>query len=117
MRCSPCCLLGTLVAYLNRWILTPVSRVAQAALRRQAGERGVQVAEDGRGEIRALARAFNSMADTLEERERALMIARDRLQGILDHAQAIIYIKDSEGRYLLVNRAFEETRGPAAPPT
>ena len=30
------------------------------------------------------------------------------LQGIVDNAAAVIYIKDTEGRYLLVNRAFEE---------
>jgi two-component system sensor histidine kinase/response regulator len=107
-------LLGGLVSYLSRWILTPVSRVAEEARRLQSGERGARVAEAGRGEIRALARAFNSMADTLEERERALVVARDRLQSILDHAGTMIYIKDAAGRYLMVNRAFEEMRGLSA---
>ncbi|MBF0567272.1 MAG: response regulator [Nitrospirae bacterium] len=31
-----------------------------------------------------------------------------RLQSIMDNAQAVIYLKDTEGRYLMVNRRFEE---------
>src|SRR5206468_5553624 len=30
------------------------------------------------------------------------------LQGIVDNSGAVIYLKDTEGRYLLVNRRFEE---------
>jgi two-component system sensor histidine kinase/response regulator len=102
--------LGALAAMLQRWILVPVRRVAEAAARRQGGEPGVRVEEAGHGEVLSLARSFNAMAEALEERSQALMVARDRLQGVLDHATAIIYIKDSAGRYLLVNRAFEEAR-------
>lgn len=33
---------------------------------------------------------------------------RDRLlQAILDHSPAVVYVKDSQGRYLLVNRQYE----------
>lgn len=45
------------------------------------------------------------------ERERAQdqVRIRDRqLRGILDNAPAIIYLKDREGRYILMNRQFEE---------
>ncbi|MBF0318202.1 MAG: response regulator [Nitrospirae bacterium] len=31
-----------------------------------------------------------------------------RLQSIMDNAQAVIYLKDATGRYLMVNRHFEE---------
>ncbi|MBF0553055.1 MAG: response regulator [Nitrospirae bacterium] len=31
-----------------------------------------------------------------------------RLQSIMDNARAVIYLKDTEGRYLMVNRHFEE---------
>jgi two-component system, sensor histidine kinase and response regulator len=103
-------LLIGLALYIGRRILSPVAGVAEAALRRERGERGVRVPSTGRGEVVALARAFNAMADTLEEREDALMVARDRLQGVLDHASTVIFIKDPDGRYLLVNRAFERTR-------
>jgi PAS domain S-box-containing protein len=39
--------------------------------------------------------------------ERALRESQVRLQGILDHTSAVIYVKDREGRYLLVNRRFQ----------
>ena len=42
-----------------------------------------------------------------KEAEAALRQSRAQLQGILDNSTAVIYVKDSEGRYLLVNRWFE----------
>jgi len=39
--------------------------------------------------------------DTIRARE-------SQLRGILDNAPAVIYLKDSEGRYLLTNRRFRE---------
>jgi len=103
--------LAALAGLLQRLILSPVSLVAVAAARMRAGEHGVRVAGTGRGEIASLAQSFNEMSDALEARDHALTTARDRLQGVLDHAGAVIYIKDSRGRYLLVNQAFLETRG------
>ena len=40
--------------------------------------------------------------------ERALRESDERLQSILDSSQACIYIKDTQGRYRLVNRTFEK---------
>ncbi len=104
-------ILAALAAYLQRSILIPVIRVAEAASRGEQGERGGVVPEHGRGEVRSLARSFNAMIEAVAERDRALRIARDRLQGVLDYAGSIIYIKDAQGRYVLVNRAFEQARG------
>ena len=41
-------------------------------------------------------------------------MAGDRLQGILDHASAMISVKDVEGRYLLVGRRWEQVTGRSA---
>ncbi len=41
------------------------------------------------------------MSSVLSERE-------GYLQGILDHAQPIMYLKDTDGRYLTVNRQYEK---------
>ncbi len=103
-------LLSAIAAYLGRSVLAPVSLVAHAASRRGAGELGVRVPETGRGEITSLARSFNTMVNTLEERDRALNITRERLQSILDHAVASIYIKDQGGRFLLVNHGYALVR-------
>jgi len=40
--------------------------------------------------------------------ERALRESDERLQSILDNSPACIYIKDTQGRYRLVNRTFEK---------
>ena len=54
----------------------------------------------GRGEVALLAQSFNGMADALGAREEELRVAGDRLQGILEHATALISVKDVDGRYL-----------------
>jgi sigma-B regulation protein RsbU (phosphoserine phosphatase) len=44
----------------------------------------------------------------LRRAEDALRASESRLQDILDHAPVVVYVKDTEGRYLLVNRHWEE---------
>jgi PAS domain S-box-containing protein len=56
-------------------------------------------------------RAFNAVSRSLEERELSLRITEERFQGILNNANAAIYVKDADSRYLLVNREFERIRG------
>jgi PAS domain S-box-containing protein len=53
--------------------------------------------------VRALLR-MRRAEETLGERER-------QLQGILDHTPAVVYMKDRDGRYLLVNREYERLTG------
>ncbi len=45
------------------------------------------------------------------ECKQALLVGEAKLQDIIDHAPAVISVKDAEGHYLLVNRAFEEQVG------
>ncbi|MBF0191035.1 MAG: PAS domain S-box protein [Magnetococcales bacterium] len=40
-----------------------------------------------------------------------LTASQSRLQGILDHSRTVITLKDPQGRYLLINRRFEELFG------
>jgi len=40
--------------------------------------------------------------------EEALRDSEERLQGILDHSPSVIFLKDTEGRYLLINHRYEE---------
>lgn len=40
--------------------------------------------------------------------EAALQESEQRLQDIIDNSPAVIYLKDARGRYLLVNRRYEE---------
>jgi PAS domain S-box-containing protein len=43
--------------------------------------------------------------------ERELREAVRRLEGIIDYSAALIYVKDRDGRYMLVNRHFERRFG------
>ena len=104
-------LLGT---YVHLAVLRPVRRVAMAARRLANGTRDARVRSGGRGEVALLAASFNGMADALSEREEQLRVAGDRLQGILDHASAMISVTDVEGRYLLVGRRWEQATGRTA---
>jgi two-component system, sensor histidine kinase and response regulator len=99
-------LLG-LAAFLNRYVMLPVLRVSRAARRLADGDRAARVPETGLGEVALLGESFNAMALALSRRESELEMSHDRLEGILRHATMAISVKDREGRYLLVNRAWE----------
>ena len=43
--------------------------------------------------------------------EAALVESSERVQAIIDNTAAVIYVKDMEGRYTLVNRSFEALFG------
>ena len=54
---------------------------------------------------------FVGVASNISERKRAQAARRDaeaKLQGILDNAPAVMFIKDVEGRYVLVNKRWGE---------
>ncbi len=54
-----------------------------------------------------------TLQDVTEQKqaELALRESEARLRAFMDHAPAIIYLKDSQGRYLMVNREFERVEG------
>jgi PAS domain S-box-containing protein len=46
-----------------------------------------------------------------KEAERELSETSERMQAILDNTTSVVYLKDTEGRYVLVNREFEALFG------
>ena len=48
-----------------------------------------------------------------DELEKALRRSEERLQAILDYTPSIIFVKDLDGRYLVVNNSFERLLGPS----
>jgi PAS domain S-box-containing protein len=46
--------------------------------------------------------------DELKKTQQALEESRAQLQAILDHIPAIVFMKDIEGRYLVINRFYEK---------
>ncbi len=57
----------------------------------------------GRSMMQVVARDITARKQT----EQALRESEARLQAIVDNSTAVIYLKDTEGRYILVNRQFE----------
>ncbi|MDX8411958.1 MAG: PAS domain S-box protein [Mariprofundaceae bacterium] len=55
-------------------------------------------------------RSVGTVQDITERKqtENALWESQQRLQAILDNTAAVIYLKDREGKYLLINRRFEQ---------
>ena len=49
-----------------------------------------------------------------DRNERELRESRGLLQAVLDNSPALIFIKDLDGRYVMVNRAWQETFGVGA---
>jgi PAS domain S-box-containing protein len=48
------------------------------------------------------------MSAKLTSQRAALRESEQRLQAVLDHSPAVIYIKDSESRYVLINKRYEQ---------
>ena len=68
---------------------------------------------DERGEIVGVA-GFIADISARERAERALRETQMRLQAIMDNAPFAVFLKDVEGRYRLINRAYTEWFGDRA---
>ena len=84
---------------------------------------------DSADEIGELVRAFNALQETqaeseaeikkyqehlqqlVNERTMELKASEARFRGVLDHSPMDIHLKDSDGKYLLANKAFLEREG------
>jgi PAS domain S-box-containing protein len=51
------------------------------------------------------------LSDTLVQQNAEIDRAREQLRAILDATTAVIYLKDAQGRYLFVNRQFQQVFG------
>jgi signal transduction histidine kinase len=108
-------------AYLARSIGRPVRDAAAGAQRLAGGELGLRLAEAGPGEVGALTRSFNTMAQELAHRRRELEAQYDQLRESEQLKSEVISIVSHEVRTplasvlgftsLLLQRDFdEETR-------
>ncbi len=107
---------------LSRRIKAPIQSLARAAGAVGAGDLEAKARVSTTDELGTLATVFNTMTDrvrglvaSLEQRvlerkqvEEALRESRALLQSIIDSSLAVIYVKDLSGRFLLVNRRFED---------
>ncbi len=91
---------------------TPLATVALGGGATFAGLLGIAtyLAQTSRARERQLRTGNQALEAEVAERKQAqeqLRESQQRLQAILDNSFAIIYLKDAQGRYLLVNRRYE----------
>lgn len=100
-------------------ILRPVRALAKATTALADGANVVHVPIRGSDELAQLGTSFNTMADRLQAQSVVLQQSNDDLEkrvrertgllnAILDNSTAVIYVKDLQGRFLLVNDRFSQ---------
>ena len=66
-----------------------------------------QTARAREREVRAINQALEAEVAERKQAQELLRESQQRLQAILDNSFAVIYLKDAQGRYLLINKRFE----------
>jgi two-component system, OmpR family, phosphate regulon sensor histidine kinase PhoR len=105
------CLVGFVlslgVAYLvGRGISRQVKDLTVMARRMTSGDLSHRVGRYSLHEVGELARAFDQMADHLQDEMEEVTAARDRMDAILGGMVEGVLLTDGTGRTLLVNRTF-----------
>ncbi|WP_342118715.1 ATP-binding protein [Pseudoduganella sp. OTU4001] len=108
---------ATLYAAGSRRLVTQpllaLSAVADQVTREQRYDlRSPVISQD---EVGRLASAFNAMLATVAARDAALRRSQALLNNIVEKSSAVIYVKDLDGRYLMVNHSFRMILPPNAP--
>jgi signal transduction histidine kinase len=104
-------ILAVIIAYLLRWVVAPIRRIAAATERVAAGQLDVAVPEGGPGEVGQLARSFNEMSRALKRHQEELAdqnVDLERLanvlRAVLDSTIDGILLSDADGNMQLANR-------------
>jgi len=114
-------LVGLVVFFPVHFVVRPLTSFRDAARRIAGGDFRVRVQHESKDEIGDLGRAFNIMAEAVEERtrkledaavvlqrrERDIRFERDRLNAVIRSMQDGLFILDREGKVTLSNAAAQ----------
>lgn len=89
----------------------PIRRLTQIATRMAEGDLAARTVPTSQDEVGRLMRAFNRMADRLEEQVNSITRERERLTAVLDNLVDGVLILDGEGRVRLCNPVAAEMVG------
>ncbi|MBI5492308.1 MAG: EAL domain-containing protein [Deltaproteobacteria bacterium] len=101
-------LIGLLFLIFHRSIVQQLRNICLAAKRIAGGDYGVKIPVRSTDEIGTLSECFNNMAGEIQARTLELKESEERLKAILDNSTALVHLKDTEGRYLFVNKRHEQ---------
>lgn len=94
--------------FLYRQVIIPLKNVSSAAEGIASGNYEITVPVQSHDEMGKLAGLFNKMGQEIEHRTNLLKNSEERFRAIIDNSPSAIYLKDTDGKYLLVNRRFKE---------
>lgn len=117
-------LLATLVFpvvfLFSRNIVKPIRKLSAASAEIGRGNLGVRIDINANDEFGELAASFNHMAGDLQQANAArdktegkLLKSRATLRAIMDNSPYMIWLKDTDGRYLAANLEFLKSTGRA----
>ena len=107
--------------FISRSITRPIDALVQGTTEVSRGNYDYRIGVNTGGELGFLSAKFEEMSASLKENVaqlnernidlenalRTIMETQGRFQAIIDTTPALIFVKDLEGRYLLINRTFE----------
>ncbi|MDQ6954963.1 MAG: PAS domain S-box protein [Mariprofundaceae bacterium] len=97
-------LLAFFIAYR---VSLPLRKISTLASRIGCGEMDVSMFSAAPQEIQLLAYAMKDADNTICQKNTALIKNQGLLKSILDHSPAVVFIKQVNGRYMLINKHFE----------
>lgn len=101
-------LIGALFLAFFRDVLQRLRRVSGAAEAVAMGDYGFKVPVCSGDEIGRLSESFNLMTNEIKKRTELLKESEGWLRAIIDNSTAVIFMKDTESRYILINRRYED---------
>jgi diguanylate cyclase (GGDEF)-like protein/PAS domain S-box-containing protein len=103
---------GALTA--RRLITEPVDRLVASAAALGRGEFGRKVEVHSADELGRLAQTFNAMAETIEQRQRALAESENKYRSLVENLPQRIFYKNRDLQYVSVNERFAQDLGTTA---
>src|SRR3972149_2739834 len=85
-----------------------IKKLAATAKEIANGNYNISIPVQTRDEVGDLTELFNIMTRNIKKQTDMLVESEERLRAIIDSSTAVIYLKDLEGRYIIVNKRFEE---------
>lgn len=100
-------LIAALGIFFYRVAIRQIRKLSAGAKAIAAGDYGIQIPVKSQDEIGVLSESFNFMVREIRRRNEELKESEERFKAILDNAYNVIYLKDPDGRYILINRIYE----------
>lgn len=95
----------------NALIVGKVDALVRASRRIATGDFGARAGlPHGRDEFGQLARSFDEMAASNQARQEALQKSESLLKAVIESALDSIFVKDVEGRFMMINSAGAQVR-------